>query len=565
MSRIYRISLAFAILAILTESQFAQGKKDKAPGNIDAYSISATAVKGQSTTDLCVAIQTTDAIDYPIPGSLKKLQVKILNEEGDVVFIKNLSAVHVTDGKVCMTVPELQALMPVEVQVHIKTAKTVDEEVLRAKTRVLLRPDLIVNMVQAPAQVAPNAPFNIEAVIREVNLHLGATANVSLWEGETVLATATGIVVGAGSQVSVLFQGVNFAELGTHDLTIKISDAVPDEYNTENNGYSFSVVVADVQPASYYLEYYLYKNYHSTFSYYDCGWGFNQTFDGSYGQWSYYASIPYAPTNPIDSVKFEALSANGTLSKIYLYGLTPYTSDGNYTYYALYYSDPDGSNAYGTLYVDEVNSTASLYIYMNSGDYFYVTNYSDGSTYVYEQHGQQMNLEDFLEVRMLVADGGQQAGGGATVEVTATQPISGSYGYNDGGCYYYSSDYSYDYSYNYSSGTTDPAFLPSGNRGNKLPSLADGVLPLNTDLVQNYPNPFNPSTNIQFTIEHSGPAVLKVYDMLGKEVAELFQGEGVEGRTYNFTFQAGNLASGMYYAKLEAGGKQYVKKMLLMK
>jgi len=53
--------------------------------------------------------------------------------------------------------------------------------------------------------------------------------------------------------------------------------------------------------------------------------------------------------------------------------------------------------------------------------------------------------------------------------------------------------------------------------------------------------------------------------MLGKEVAELFQGEATEGRTYNFTFQAADLASGMYYAKLEAGGKQYVKKMLLMK
>jgi len=565
LSRIYRISLAFAILAILTESQFAQGKKDKAPGKIDAYSISATAVKGQSTTDLCVAIQTTDGINYPIPGSLKKLQVKILNEEGDVVFIKNLSAVHVTDGKVCMTVPELQALMPVEVQVHIKTAKTVDEEVLRAKTRVLLRPDLIVNMVQAPAQVAPNAPFNIEAVIREVNMHLGATANVSLWEGETVLATATGIVVGAGSQVSVLFQGVNFAELGTHDLTIKISDAIPDEYNTENNDNSFSVVVADVQPASYYLQYYLYKNYHSTYSYYDCGWGYTQTFDGDQGQWYYSASISFAPAGTIDSIKFESRSADGTLSQIYFYGLASYYSDGYYTYYDLYKGDADGSYSFGNLYVDNANSFSSLYIYKFAGDYFYVTNYTDGSTYQYDQHSQQMNLQDFLEMRFLLADDGQQAGGGASVDVIPPQLISGSYGYDDGYCYRYSNVYSYEFSSNYSSGTTDPALLPSGSRGSKLPSLADGVLPLNTDLVQNYPNPFNPSTNIQFTIEHSGPALLKVYDMLGKEVAELFQGEATEGRTYNFTFQAADLASGMYYAKLEAGGKQYVKKMLLMK
>jgi hypothetical protein len=53
--------------------------------------------------------------------------------------------------------------------------------------------------------------------------------------------------------------------------------------------------------------------------------------------------------------------------------------------------------------------------------------------------------------------------------------------------------------------------------------------------------------------------------MLGKEVAELFSGEAVEGRSYQFTFDATNFSSGMYYAKLEANGRFYTKRMILIK
>lgn len=86
------------------------------------------------------------------------------------------------------------------------------------------------------------------------------------------------------------------------------------------------------------------------------------------------------------------------------------------------------------------------------------------------------------------------------------------------------------------------------------------------DLKQNYPNPFNPSTNIVYTMAEAGQVSLKIFDMLGKEVAELIN-EYKPAGTYNAEFSAGkfNLASGVYLYKLKAGNFISTKKMTLLK
>lgn len=85
------------------------------------------------------------------------------------------------------------------------------------------------------------------------------------------------------------------------------------------------------------------------------------------------------------------------------------------------------------------------------------------------------------------------------------------------------------------------------------------------ELKQNYPNPFNPSTTISFTLQHSGLTTLKVYDMIGSEVATLVN-EVLEAGTYHQKqFDAGHLASGMYFMKLQSGQQTQIKKILLLK
>jgi len=85
-------------------------------------------------------------------------------------------------------------------------------------------------------------------------------------------------------------------------------------------------------------------------------------------------------------------------------------------------------------------------------------------------------------------------------------------------------------------------------------------------LSQNYPNPFNPSTSIQYAISSTQFVTLKVYDLLGREVATLVNEEKTAG-SYNVEFRMQNLelSSGIYFYKLQAGDFVETKKMILLK
>ncbi len=88
--------------------------------------------------------------------------------------------------------------------------------------------------------------------------------------------------------------------------------------------------------------------------------------------------------------------------------------------------------------------------------------------------------------------------------------------------------------------------------------------PIEYELKQNYPNPFNPTTKINFAIQQKGYVTLKVYNILGKEIVTLYSGEKPAG-TYELTWDAANLPSGVYFYQLLAGSFVETKKMLLMK
>lgn len=83
-------------------------------------------------------------------------------------------------------------------------------------------------------------------------------------------------------------------------------------------------------------------------------------------------------------------------------------------------------------------------------------------------------------------------------------------------------------------------------------------------LSQNYPNPFNPQTNIEFEIKDAGLATLKVYDVLGREVATLIDEHLVAGK-YTATFNATELTSGTYVYQLNVAGHRLSGKMMLVK
>jgi photosystem II stability/assembly factor-like uncharacterized protein len=83
-------------------------------------------------------------------------------------------------------------------------------------------------------------------------------------------------------------------------------------------------------------------------------------------------------------------------------------------------------------------------------------------------------------------------------------------------------------------------------------------------LYQNYPNPFNPTTTIGYRITRSGKISLKVFDVLGREVATLVDEEQSEG-VYTQRFEAPHLSSGVYFYRLRTPGVNETKKMLIAK
>ena len=90
------------------------------------------------------------------------------------------------------------------------------------------------------------------------------------------------------------------------------------------------------------------------------------------------------------------------------------------------------------------------------------------------------------------------------------------------------------------------------------------TIPTEFALYQNYPNPFNPSTLIKYEVPENSFVSIRVYDLLGEELATLVNEEKSAG-SYDVNFDAGQLSSGFYIYTIKAGNFTSTKKMMLMK
>jgi hypothetical protein len=112
---------------------------------------------------------------------------------------------------------------------------------------------------------------------------------------------------------------------------------------------------------------------------------------------------------------------------------------------------------------------------------------------------------------------------------------------------------------------------PPGRANTRLEfSTVSGVsgnengIPKVFDLKQNYPNPFNPVTKIHYEVPKTGYVSIKVFDMLGREVSTLVNGN-VQAGYYAFDFDASALTSGVYFYKMTAGSFEKTMKMIVLK
>jgi hypothetical protein len=110
--------------------------------------------------------------------------------------------------------------------------------------------------------------------------------------------------------------------------------------------------------------------------------------------------------------------------------------------------------------------------------------------------------------------------------------------------------------YNTNFTTTDPG-----------PTNENGLIteiPKEYNMYQNYPNPFNPTTKIKFDVPKLSFVTLKIYDITGHEVATLAN-QQMEAGVFQFGWDASNFASGIYFARLDAGSYKHIIKMLMIK
>jgi len=123
--------------------------------------------------------------------------------------------------------------------------------------------------------------------------------------------------------------------------------------------------------------------------------------------------------------------------------------------------------------------------------------------------------------------------------------------------------------YNSSSETFSPATNGVNTTGEYVPykisvNPPEGIQADEFDLMQNYPNPFNPTTVINFSVSKNSFATLKVYDILGNEVAVLLNST-IEAGDHSVEFNAADLPSGIYLYKLQAGEISLTRKMILLR
>jgi parallel beta-helix repeat protein len=115
-----------------------------------------------------------------------------------------------------------------------------------------------------------------------------------------------------------------------------------------------------------------------------------------------------------------------------------------------------------------------------------------------------------------------------------------------------------------------PGCMPDIGAQESVECTPDGIFEIDSEipiiyaLKQNYPNPFNPRTNIQFSIPKSEFVTLKVYNILGQEVVMLVSDKLKVG-SYNYSWDASGIASGIYYYKIQAGEFVETRKMIVLR
>jgi hypothetical protein len=176
--------------------------------------------------------------------TLKKIQVKTFRADGKLADVRNITDKAAPGGVANIDLGQLPRNRRVEADLLVQAGASGRTHVVRGHTTTLLRPDVTVATVQAPAQTLTTRAISVRAEIGELNGDVGADASVILSWGPTVLATQTSSV-SKGGHVSVAFDGVALATAAPVELTVRVSEVKPGETDATNDVRTATVDVTE--------------------------------------------------------------------------------------------------------------------------------------------------------------------------------------------------------------------------------------------------------------------------------------------------------------------------------
>jgi hypothetical protein len=235
---------AAAVAATFAGATGAARADDPAPCTVETpYTMELQALTGPDGADLTISL--TAAAGCALPQALKKVQLKTFAADDSLVRTRNLNDLEAPGGVAKdIELGQVPRMRRIEAVVLVQIATDERTYVLRASTRTLLRPDLVVEAVIATPQTLRAKPVAISAVISERNGDVGATAAVSM---SAIPGATEPIVVPAGGQVTVRFADVTFADPIPVEVTVGVDGAVPAETDVRNNTRTARIDVTEHQ------------------------------------------------------------------------------------------------------------------------------------------------------------------------------------------------------------------------------------------------------------------------------------------------------------------------------
>ena len=245
-----------------------------ASGRAGSATLTARALLGKDGNAVIEA--TTGELDTTIaPGTIKKMQIKPLNPDGNAIYARNFTGLA-AGGYFKTTVNDLSRHQQVQVQTNITGIDANRTGVVTVVETTKLRPDLKASNLTNPAQANVNTPVSISAVIAEANGDVGARANFVLYVDGAAIDRSNGAWVDANGSANVEFSQI-FTTTGTHSLEVKVEGVTPGDYDLANNSVMGTISIVQpntATPFNYYAYAYqdLYQyTYDNTYQYFNNG------------------------------------------------------------------------------------------------------------------------------------------------------------------------------------------------------------------------------------------------------------------------------------------------------